>query len=147
MVRSQHQEPPIQKRAKRMIKRLGFVMMLGFNMATMACDLPAPCASSPQTVPFYNVVLAPNCKVNANYSFTDITGTHPNIFCYDNSGLTAGSFSWPYQGACVPTTPLPVVLKTVGPLGPGERLADAMGSLVIQNTTPYTGIVSCVYGF
>lgn len=129
-----------------MVKRLVLVMMLGFNTA-LACDVPAPCASQSQTVPFYNVVLAPNCKLNANYSFADNTGTHPNIFCYDNSGATAGSFSWPYLGVCVPTTPLPVVLKTVGPLGPGERLADAIGSLVIQNTTPYTGIVSCVYGF
>ena len=132
------------------VKIMGKYLVGFFSMITslaLACDLPAPCSSAAQTVPFLNVVLSPNCKVNANYSFTDSTGVHPNIFCYENTGSTIGSFSWTYLGGCVPTTPLPVLLKTVGPLGAGERLADSVGSLVIQNTTVNIMVVSCVYGF
>jgi hypothetical protein len=92
------------------------------------------------TVPFETITLNPNDVIQAGYSF----GLHPIVFCFDNSLATIANIRWPYQGALHNTT-LPETL-TINPQFEGD-FADPNGVITITNTTNFTLIISCQFGF
>ena len=93
-----------------------------------------------QTVPFDNLILNPNCFVQATYSF----GNNAIIFCYTNLTQNAGQIAWPYNGT-IQSGSLPIFLKT-NPNFEGS-FADPNGQIVIENDQPTPLLISCDFGF
>jgi len=95
-------------------------------------------------VPFYNVDIQPNNKIQASYNFDP---NHQTLVC-TTSGLDFLSIEWPYKGKHNQTL-LPVGghKSFKGNLYPEGYFADSKGLISIANEKPGSSkaTVSCEY--
>lgn len=95
----------------------------------------------PFVVPFK---LNPNECVRADYNFTDSTGTHPLIFCYQSNPSKSATLTWQYKNK-PQSASMPITLKTHTIYS--GKLADSKGTLAVYNTSKVSMYVVCQYAF
>lgn len=93
------------------------------------------------SVPFQNLTLNPNGKIQANFAF----GPHQIIFCFPNSISSVVGITWPFKGRQL-SAQTPIALKTNGNID--GQFSDPSGVLTIQNTPDHGAAqMSCVFAF